>query len=438
MFAIPLFLVALQDAGPEQRFRLENGLAVVLRQIPEHEAVAVVVGYRAGTLDDPEGRRGLAHLVSHLARHAALPSYAEDEAEKLLREEGFFRRPDTDSRAETIQDLTYFQTLQPSRNLETVLRIESERMGRAEFSEALLEDQRKEVLDEIRDSRADPIKTAYNALFAASYERSPYRFPMAGLEEDVGSITLEEARLFHRAHYRPDRAVLVLYGALPENARGLVEKHFAGIPRGSEGLPEPAEEPEEAAGSRTVLRGAPGLALLSFKSAAPGGAEKAAILLAVHEIRRRLELHPGVASDTVERSVSDDIRARGRSLVICSLLLAPGGDAERVVAGVLEVLEDVARLPPNEGRVRELAREVRADLLADHALRPRTLARDRDGYLLRLGEAARDRMWAALAGEDRVTNMADRVDQVTPEEIRAVLEKYFSKKRVNILIMRPE
>src|SRR5437764_13312079 len=51
---------------PVQRFRLENGLRVVLMPDPSAPTVAIAVVYDAGFRSEPEGMTGFAHLFEHL------------------------------------------------------------------------------------------------------------------------------------------------------------------------------------------------------------------------------------------------------------------------------------------------------------------------------------------------------------------------------------
>src|SRR5262249_57946256 len=70
-----LGLVPAADAGGEAprrtRFRLENGLTVLLRPVRGSGDVALVVLYSVGGDHDPRGKSGLAHLIEHVSVTAA-------------------------------------------------------------------------------------------------------------------------------------------------------------------------------------------------------------------------------------------------------------------------------------------------------------------------------------------------------------------------------
>src|SRR5689334_20380568 len=48
-----------------------SGLRLVVLSVPSVERFTVVASYRAGSVDDPDGKEGLAHVVEHLAFRAA-------------------------------------------------------------------------------------------------------------------------------------------------------------------------------------------------------------------------------------------------------------------------------------------------------------------------------------------------------------------------------
>lgn len=49
-----------------EKFRLDNGLTVLVHEDHKAPLVAVSVWYRVGSADEPPGRSGFAHLFEHL------------------------------------------------------------------------------------------------------------------------------------------------------------------------------------------------------------------------------------------------------------------------------------------------------------------------------------------------------------------------------------
>jgi zinc protease len=109
------------------RFRLENGLTVIVRPIEGANEVALVVLYKIGGDHDPEGRSGLAHLVEHVYITAAAGTGRARTAEE------FFRRYRSGGNAQTGDRYTVVATVFPKADLRDELR-EFERLRTQDLS----------------------------------------------------------------------------------------------------------------------------------------------------------------------------------------------------------------------------------------------------------------------------------------------------------------
>src|ERR1700761_8078319 len=56
-----------------KRFELQNGLTVLLAPDPTVSSALVWITYRAGTVFEPAGRSGMAHLVEHVMASGPTP-----------------------------------------------------------------------------------------------------------------------------------------------------------------------------------------------------------------------------------------------------------------------------------------------------------------------------------------------------------------------------
>src|SRR5262245_12475600 len=73
--------MAQEASAPElTSYQLENGLEVIL--VPDHKVpkVAVNLFYRVGSLNEPAGRSGFAHLFEHLMVLSGTPTFPEADA----------------------------------------------------------------------------------------------------------------------------------------------------------------------------------------------------------------------------------------------------------------------------------------------------------------------------------------------------------------------
>jgi zinc protease len=231
-------------------FTLRNGLTVVV--IEDHRAPVVInsIWYRVGGADDPAGRSGLAHFLEHLMFKATddLPQGAFS---RIVAENG-----GTDNAFTTADFTAYVQRLAADR-LDLVIGMEADRMvDLAPGADGVLSE--RDVVLEERWQRigSDPAARFFEACMAALFLNHPYGRPVIGWDDEVASLTPDEAMAFYRAHYAPNNAILVVAGDVePEAVRQLAETHFGPIPAVPAVPPRrrPQEPPHHAA-NRIVMR----------------------------------------------------------------------------------------------------------------------------------------------------------------------------------------
>jgi len=263
---------------PYAEFTLANGLRVLVHEDRKAPVVAVSVWYNVGSKDEPPGRTGFAHLFEHLMFNGS--ENAPGDYFEPLRQVGA-----TDFNGTTWFDRTnYFQTV-PRPALERVLFLESDRMGHllGAVSQQTLTNQVGVVQNEKRQGDNQPFGLVEYAQLAALFpEGHPYRHATIGSMADLDAATLEDVRLWFRAKYGPNNAVLVLAGDVsPAEARPLVEKYFGHIPRGPANRPALASVPTLPAPVSEVMKDRVANTRLYRNWAVPGLLDSESVALTV-------------------------------------------------------------------------------------------------------------------------------------------------------------
>jgi len=245
-------LVAVRPASLEaaglfdpKTFVLDNGLQVVL--IEDHRAPVVtqMIWYKAGSADEPRGKSGIAHFLEHLMFKGTSNVPSGEFSEVVTRNGGR-------ENAFTSYDYTgYFQTVAADR-LETVMRLEADRMTNLTLTEEQVDAERLVILEE-RRSRVDNTPTGlfFEQMNAAQYLTYPYRIPVIGWENEMQALTRDDALAWYRTHYAPNNAILVIAGDVTlAELRPLAEKYYGPIARRV--VPERTrlEEPPQLASRR--------------------------------------------------------------------------------------------------------------------------------------------------------------------------------------------
>jgi len=236
-----------------EKYVLPNGLQVILHLDKKLPVVHVNQWFHVGSKNEKRGRTGFAHLFEHLMFQGSKNATGEyftwvERAGANLREGGV--------NGTTGNDRTnYFATV-PSGNLEYLLWLESDRMATLldGLDEAKLNNQRDVVKNERRQSYENAPYGRAGELFATYMypPDHPYSWPVIGSQEDLTAATLDDVKEFFRTYYTPNNMSLVITGDFdPEEAKRLVKKYFGTIPSGP-ALARPAQWIPELNSERIV------------------------------------------------------------------------------------------------------------------------------------------------------------------------------------------
>ena len=213
-----------------EKYKLKNGLEVILLEDHRLPLVAVNLWYHVGPANERPGLTGFAHLFEHMMFQGS-KHIGDDAHFKLLEGAGA-----SDINGTTDFDRTnYFETL-PSNQMELALWLESDRMGFLldTLDDAKLSNQRDVVRNERRQGENSPYglveEEVYHLLFPKTH---PYYASVIGSHADIESARLKDVREFFKTYYAPNNASLAIVGDIDKTqAKAMVEKYFGPIASG--------------------------------------------------------------------------------------------------------------------------------------------------------------------------------------------------------------
>ncbi len=212
-----------------EKFRLDNGLTVIVHEDRKAPLVAVSVWYRVGSADEPPGRSGFAHLFEHLM-------FSGSEHHR----DGYFapfeRVGATDVNGTTSFDRTnYFQTV-PASALDLALWMESDRMGHllGAIGQHELDTQRGVVQNEKRQHENRPYGRVWEALLEHAFPQNhPYRHTTIGSMDDLKAASLDDVRQWFGEYYGAANVTIALAGDIsPALAREKMQAYFGDVAAG--------------------------------------------------------------------------------------------------------------------------------------------------------------------------------------------------------------
>ncbi|HVZ86125.1 MAG TPA: pitrilysin family protein [Polyangia bacterium] len=331
------------------KWRLDNGLEIVLLPDPRATSISYMTWFRVGSRneDAAAGETGLAHLFEHLMFTQTKNAGANAFDTTLEKVGG-------SSNAMTYYDFTAYVDDVPPSELATAVRLEADRMINLDLRKKQVETERDVVAEERLSSVEDNVDGILDELmYHQAYQTHPYRWPVIGSMKDIKAMTQERAVAFYRKYYAPNNAVLVVAGKFDEApVLQAISAAYGAIPP-SKTLPKDEAQPERAPASEVrtaIARPVPADRLVVGYPAPPLGAADRAAYEVLNEI-----LAGGPSSRlnralVVERqwasSVHGDIApTRDPGLYAIWIQMVKGHTAEEAETIVIEAAAELAAHP---------------------------------------------------------------------------------------------
>ncbi len=221
---------------PYEKYRLANGLTVIINEDHSDPIVHVEVTYHVGSNRETMKRTGFAHFFEHMMFQGS-QNVADEEHFKIVQGSG------GDMNGTTNRDRTnYFETV-PSNMLETALWLEADRMGflLPAFTKKKFETQRATVKNEKDQRYADGYGMLPEIQDQLIYPYGhPYSWQTIGYVDDLNGADSTDLRNFFLKWYGPNNAILVISGDVnSQDAMKMVEKYFGPINKGNDVPPLP-------------------------------------------------------------------------------------------------------------------------------------------------------------------------------------------------------
>lgn len=193
------------SAGGMSAYTLANGFKIILIPFPTASNVRVELLVKTGSKLEGYGETGMAHLLEHMLFKGA-------GSRKNIKED--LTALGASWNGTTNADRTnYFETLSSDpEKLDEVIRLEADRFIHAKFTKADLDSEMTVVRNELENSERNPSRLVMDALARNTFIWHGYSRSTIGARTDIESTSYEALRAFHRKHYRPDNAALIVSG----------------------------------------------------------------------------------------------------------------------------------------------------------------------------------------------------------------------------------
>lgn len=211
---------------PFEKYKLTNGLRVVLSRDTSVPVAAVYLLYDVGARTEEKGAAGFAHLCERLMFDGSA-NVKKGEYARYVQSNG------GEVNASTHLDYTDYYEVLPSNKLALALWLESDRMRGLAVTEESLKNQKEAIRNERQRNYENQ---AYRAALADKWPSLIFGNPhnersVMGSPDDLSAATVEDVTKFFRTSYAPNNAVLVISGDFAvADTKKLIEQYFGDIP----------------------------------------------------------------------------------------------------------------------------------------------------------------------------------------------------------------
>ncbi|HAF01961.1 MAG TPA: peptidase M16 [Methylophilaceae bacterium] len=432
-----LFPITVLAESNVEEFKLSNGMKVIVQE--DHRAPVVVsqVWYRAGALDEVNGKTGVAHVLEHMMFKGTKKVPAGQFSRMIAAAGG-------KENAFTGMDYTcYFQQLEKS-NLPLSFRLEADRMQNLQITDEEFAKEIQVVMEERRWRTEDKPQSRVNEQFqAVAFRAHPYARPVVGFMNDLENMTAADAREWYNTWYVPNNATLVVVGDVKaQEVLKLAKQYFEPIKARPLPQRKPQVEPAQIGERRAVVKAPAKLPYLSMgfhtptlsnQSRAdavpdwePYALEVLAGVLSGNDSARLNQKLVRESASAIDVGAGYDSTSRGQE----SLFELAGTPSEGKTVAELEtaLLSQIELIKTGGVTQQELDRVKAAVIAADVYQRDSTFYQAMQlGQLETMGYS-----WRLLK------EYPEKLKAVTSEQIQAVAKKYLVKDNMTVVTLDPQ
>ncbi len=456
-------------------FRLDNGLRFLVIERHESPVASFVTFVDAGSVNEPRGKSGVAHVLEHMAfkgtrtigttdwdsekpllkairkvytRIRRLEAASDPREQKLhelrdklatLREKAgkyvesneFSRiieqEGGVDLNAATSADYTMYQCSLPANKAELWFYMESRRLRDPVWREFFTE--KKVVLEERRSRvESNPIGRLIQQMTATAYSAHPYGSPTIGWTSDLENLGPDDLQAFYDRFYRPGNITVAVAGDVdPQRIRDLARRYFGSL--SGKGSPMPdhvTKEPKQESIKRLKMTTVNQPAYARAYHSVERGDADAPVLECMARILaegRTSRLYQDLVQD--ERLASQVMAFNGYpgdkfpSLFVIFAVPNKGVGLDELEKGIQSELDLLREEGVDSEELERAKTSIRAELIR------------RMGSNLGLAKSFAQAE-AQLGDWQRVFTYLDRVEEVTPEQVRRAAETYLRSENMTV------
>lgn len=402
---------------------LDNGLTILIRENHNLPIVTIKAVFKGGPCFEPVGKNGLCNFTKGM-----LLKGTKNRTKDAIAFEIESRGGEISTYGGNNSFGCSISMLNDDINLG--LEILSDIIINSTFPIDEIEKERNLILANIKSQEDDIFQAGLKALKSILWQKHPYRFQIIGDKDSISNITRDDLVTFYQNYCMPNNMVLFVSGDVnTEEAKERIKHLFGNATQRQPLTLNIPLEPEQTGIRRVTLE---------------KEKKQALILVGFHGIdlfnpdRYALEVMNAILSGQNSRLFNNLREKQGLAYYVGAFsmlgidpgayIMYLGTTPEKIEIGLTSLFEEIKRIKTDLVSGEEL-KMAQNNLIGSKAIDLQT----NSSYSF---ESALDELYGL--GYDNLTKYEERINQIGPEEIRNVANKYLNTDTCNIVVVSPE
>lgn len=210
-----------------KRYTCQNGVRIVLENIPSVRSVALGVWIGTGSRDENPQNNGISHFLEHMFFKGTKTRSAREIAES-------FDSIGGQVNAFTSKEYTCYYAKVLDTHAQIALEVLADMFFNSSFEEEELLKEKNVVYEEIKMYEDTPDDIVHDLLSKAIYENHPLGYPILGTEETLGTFSSETLKQYVHDTYTPENVVISIAGNVEESFISEIDKLFGSYKGGQQ------------------------------------------------------------------------------------------------------------------------------------------------------------------------------------------------------------
>ena len=185
--------------------KLNNGIRVVMEEIPYVNSVSIGVLVNNGSIKEKDDLNGISHFIEHMLFKGTSNRSAKELAESIDDVGGQIN-------AFTGTEYTCFYVRVLDKHLPIAIDVLSDMLNNSTFGEKDIEKEKGVIIEEINMYLDSPEDIVYDILSETMFENTSLALPILGTYETVSNLDRDTIMNYYKRHYTTENIVISIVG----------------------------------------------------------------------------------------------------------------------------------------------------------------------------------------------------------------------------------